>query len=178
MAPKVLEYGPQPEELAHRISQIDLSNARRRSGTVNSANGLPVDPRYTREYLISLNPSTPTDHTVPPPTPNVLPHSPPADDDEPLPNIAIMLAPPQPAANPFDSDDDDQPDDASNGNASPDKAISNKTAAESVLARLAGRELPVSTKKLKRGGGGKGKNKKQPPTGFEGLLFPRASQDV
>ena len=165
MAPLKLEYGPQPEELARRISQIDLSNTRRRSETITSTSSLPVNPRYTREYLMSLDPVTPNSLTVPPPTPNVLPHSPPADDQELLPTIAGALTP-QPAATPSESapsdtvDDDEVDDDAPIDNKPMDK-----TAADSILAGVS----PVSVKKKKKKSkGGKGKNKKPAPTGFEG----------
>ena len=162
-----LEYGPQPEELARRISQIDLSNSRRRSDTITSASGLPVNPRYTREYLMSLSPVTPNILTVPPPTPNFLPHSPPADDHEPMPTIIDTLTL-QPAETPKESTSSDVPsaDDEEKDHASVDKAPLDKTAADSILGQLSGKELPDSIKKKKKSKGSKGK--KAAPTGFEG----------
>jgi len=167
MAPTKLEYGPQPEELAHRISQIDLSNSRRRSETITSTSSLPVDPRYTREYLMSLNPITPNKLTVPPSTPNILPHSPPAEDQEPMPTIADTLAL-QTSATPIKSTSD-IPYDKEEDDDLVGKAPLDKAAADAVLTRLSGNVLPGSTKKKsKKDKGGKGKNKKPAPTGFEG----------
>jgi len=168
MAPAKLEYGPQPEELARRISQIDLSNARRRSETITSTNSLPVNPRYTQEYLMSLNPTTPNTLTVPPPTPNVLPHSPPDDDQEPFPTIADTLMF-HPSATPIGPAASDLSDKEGAEDALVDEAPLDKSYTGSILASLSSKELPISVKKKKKKSNrSKGKHKKPAPTGFEG----------
>src|ERR1700709_1745434 len=92
MAPDT-EDGLHPEELSRRISEIDLTNLRRRADT---ATGNP--PRYTQADLLKLRPSemngayftttepaegitTPTDFPAPPP-PTPDDHLGSADDHE------------------------------------------------------------------------------------------------
>jgi len=87
-----LEDPFRPEELVRRISEIDLTNLRRRSGTISE-----LPHRYTQQELLALRPEkekgdvrvtvneigeTPPALTVPPPTPNNAPSSP--DDGGPL----------------------------------------------------------------------------------------------
>jgi len=87
-----LESPFRPEELVRRISEIDLTNLRRRSGTISE-----LPHRYTQQELLALRPEkeksdvqitvneigeTPPALTVPPPTPDHAPGTP--VDGEPL----------------------------------------------------------------------------------------------
>jgi hypothetical protein len=132
----------QADELSRRISEIDLTNQRRRTDTItstaststSSGGGVSLSAptsnlgsstcRYSREQLLRLAPSgvaTPLIPNPPPTTPTDLPLTPPSDDQ-----LAVLPA----------------------GNAPPQ---------------------PAAKKKKKKSSG---KNRKAPPSGFEGTCLP------
>jgi hypothetical protein len=148
-----LEYAPHPEELSRRISQIDLTNARRRSGTATGDDGDSANLRYTIQDLLELGP-TPKAATVPPPTPNVLPYTPPNEEAP-----SGISAPTSPSS--------DQPTTVQITEA---QAVAVESESEDYGLRNP--EIPMKQKKKKkRSRKGKSKSKKASVTGFEGLFF-------
>ena len=189
-----LEFAPHPEELSQRISQIDLTNIRRRSDTITSSD-VPVNPRYTRPYLLAINSDTPETLgvNVPPSTPNILPTSPPNEDEitASLNDIQAMQADQPATTQPAVNQAPGQDGSVQNGSVQyppPQDVLAQNSIAQnaprqpavvrtastqetrSIADRLKGIEMPVTTKQ-KIEESKKGKSKKPAPTGFEGLLI-------
>ncbi|KAG9244382.1 Argonaute siRNA chaperone complex subunit Arb1-domain-containing protein [Calycina marina] len=188
----IMEYGPHPEELSRRISQIDSTNTRRCADTLNEGgDGGPMNPRYKREVIRSTQDNNSNANTVPPPTPNVLPITPPSEeDDQQFPTMAQVIgAQPGPSAAPVPATSPDPSISASSGQnltSTSDHASTGNDGAKNsnyqvdaldtgrsmnaVKALLAEAEQPVTAKqqqehqqKIQK----KEKIKKPKPTGFE-----------